>query len=76
LQSASRFAGASGHTFHVGTQSVPCYACHDSHGSVLYPALIAVGRLPGITGFVPDATGATCMSSCHAPRRYDLGYAR
>jgi hypothetical protein len=75
-QSASRFAGAKGHTFHVGTQKVPCAACHDAHGSAKYPALIAVGRVPGLTAFMPDANGGTCVSSCHAAQRYTLGYAR
>jgi predicted CXXCH cytochrome family protein len=75
-QSASRFAGAHGHTYHVGTQKVPCYACHDSHGSARYPALLTVGRRPGLMAFVPDPGGGTCLSTCHGAERYGAGYAR
>jgi predicted CXXCH cytochrome family protein len=75
-QTASRFAGAHGHTFHVGSKRVPCAACHDAHGSARYPALLAVGRLPGLTAFVPDPGGGTCLSTCHAAQRYTLGYPR
>lgn len=78
-QQASRFnppVSPSGHALHVGQKNVPCYACHDSHGSTQFPALIVTGRNPGLTNFFATATGGTCMSTCHASRSYVINYPR
>jgi len=76
---ASRFnppASPNGHVFHVGQRNVPCYACHDSHGSPQFPALIVTGRTPGILSFLPGGTGGTCTSTCHTARSYVINYPR
>ena len=78
-QRASRWnppAASSGHAFHVGQRSVPCFACHDSHGSTRFPALIAVGRFPGLQGFSTQGAGGSCAPSCHAQRTYAVNYPR
>ncbi len=74
---ASRFnlSGDGGHAFHVGGKQIACYACHETHGSTRYPALIA-RRVPGITNYTQSATGGTCNSSCHLPKTYKLAYPR
>lgn len=76
FQQASRFNAANGHTFHVGQRSVPCYACHDSHGSPQFIALIAIGRSPGLISFSSTATGGTCVSTCHSMQSYTVTYPR
>jgi predicted CXXCH cytochrome family protein len=75
----SRFnppAYANGHTSHVGQRNVPCYACHDSHGSPQFPALISTGRTPGILSFIASGTGGTCTPTCHGTQTYVLNYPR
>lgn len=75
----SRFnppASANGHVFHVGQQDIPCYACHDSHGSPQFPALLVTGRSPGLISFSENATGGTCLSTCHGATAYQLNYPR
>lgn len=77
---ASRFnvvspLSTSGHALHVGLRNTPCYACHDSHGSPQFPALIVTGRSPGIISFSVNetggnATGGTCLPTCHGSRPY------
>ena len=76
-QKASRFnaPAAQGHVFHVGSQHIPCYLCHESHGSTRFPALIAT-RLRGVTGFMQTPTGGTCSGGCHTARTYTLNYPR
>lgn len=69
-------ASASGHAFHVGARSVPCFACHESHGSARFPALIAVGRVPGLQGFSASGSGGSCAATCHAQRTYVVNYPR
>lgn len=69
-------AAQAGHAFHVGARNVPCFACHDSHGSARYPAMIAVGRMPGLQGFTASDAGGTCAATCHAQRAYALNYRR
>lgn len=78
VQKASRFnaPGSAGHAFHAGTQRIPCYACHDAHGSTRYGALIATGRLSGIAGYSQTPLGGSCMPSCHEPKLYKANYAR
>jgi len=75
---ASRFNGPNdqGHAFHVGAQHIPCYGCHETHGSRRTTALIAVGRLPGISSYVATPSGGTCMTSCHPLRSYSINYPR
>jgi predicted CXXCH cytochrome family protein len=76
---ASRFnapASPSGHTFHVGQRNIPCYACHDSHGSPRFPALIVTGRSPGIVSFSVNASGGSCLPTCHGSRPYQINYPR
>lgn len=76
---ASRFnppATSRGHAGHVGTDRVPCYACHVSHGSTVQPHLIATGRNPGIVSYMQTPMGGTCAPSCHGSRPYTVNYAR
>ena len=40
-----------------------CFGCHDSHGSVAAPFLIATLR--GIASFSRSTTGGTCTATCH-----------
>jgi hypothetical protein len=77
-QQASRFnaPSAAGHAFHVGARRIPCFACHDAHGSTRYPALIASGRMNGIAGFSQSAIGGSCMPGCHEPKVYKVNYPR
>lgn len=78
VQQASRFnepQSRGGHALHAG-RNVPCYACHDSHGSAKYPALIVTGRVPGITSFTSSANGGSCQTTCHGPRSYTVNYLR
>lgn len=82
FQQASRFnppLSPNGHAFHVGQKNVPCYACHDSHGSPGFPALIVTGRNPGIISFSFAATRGQCSATCHSPpaaRSYQINYPR
>lgn len=78
-QQASRFnppASLNGHGFHVGQRNVPCSACHDSHGSPQFPALIVTGRSPGILSFIPGGTGGSCTPTCHGTKSYAINYPR
>lgn len=68
FQQASRFnppLSPQGHAFHVGQQRIPCYACHDSHGSPQFPALIVTGRNPGLINFGLTVNRGTCLTNCH-----------
>jgi len=65
-----------GHTFHVGAKQYPCYACHDSHGSTTKPALIAIGRNPGLNNYTQSSNGGTCYPTCHGSETYTINYAR
>lgn len=79
FQRASRFnppLSPNGHAFHVGQRNIPCYACHDSHGSPQYPALIITGRNPGINNFSVNASAGTCFPTCHGTRIYSINYPR
>lgn len=78
-QQASRFnppASLSGHVFHVGQRNSPCYACHDSHGSPQFGALIVTGRNPGLRSFSMNSSGGSCAPSCHVARAYVINYTR
>ena len=77
-QQASRFNSPSdrGHADHVGAQSVPCSACHATHGSTTHAALIVTGRSPGILTYTQTAAGGTCTPTCHVTRSYTVNYAR
>jgi hypothetical protein len=78
-QSQSRFNppnAAGGHAYHVATQGLGCYACHETHGSPSTPNLVAVGRSPGIVAFTRDSAGGSCATSCHAAKAYGLNYPR
>ncbi|HUK36850.1 MAG TPA: cytochrome c3 family protein [Vicinamibacterales bacterium] len=72
VQGASRF---NTHVLHVAGQKIPCYDCHETHGSTRRPALIAQ-RIPGISSFTQNATGGTCVTTCHPARFYSVAYAR
>lgn len=65
-----------GHAEHVAGESVPCYACHVTHGSSNQPSLLVTGRVPGITSYTRTATGGTCMPTCHGSESYTVNYAR
>ena len=65
-----------GHTFHVGNQRWPCYACHETHGSSLQKSLIATGRNPGINTYTQTTTGGTCAPTCHSSQNYNIAYPR
>jgi len=69
-------ASPSGHAFHVGERNVPCFACHESHGSAQLPALIVLGRIPGLQGFSASAGGGSCAPACHGQRAYAVNYPR
>lgn len=75
---ASRFnfPSAAGHAFHVGAQSVPCFACHETHGSIRNASLISTTRMPGIRAYSQTAAGGNCVSSCHQSRSYTVNYPR
>lgn len=75
---ASRFNAPSepGHAFHVGSQRIHCAACHDPHGSVNRPALIALRTRPGIIGYTQTPGGGTCTPTCHTTRSYKVNYPR
>jgi predicted CXXCH cytochrome family protein len=79
-RSASRFnapASPYGHAEHVGTAQVPCFACHETHGSTGQPFLIVTGRVPGLTSYTSSPTGGTCTSTCHVDvKTYGINYAR
>jgi predicted CXXCH cytochrome family protein len=76
IQQYSRFNSAGhGHSFHVGARQIPCFACHDSHGSTRSPALIVTR--PGVLHtYTQTATGGSCNSACHANQTYTASYAR
>jgi hypothetical protein len=65
-----------GHTWHVDRKSVPCYACHDSHGSTDFPHLLVSGRNPGLFDYSETPTSGTCTPTCHNPKSYTLNYGR
>lgn len=78
-QEASRFnppASSNGHVFHVGQQNIPCFACHESHGSPRFGALIVTGRYPGLKSFSMTTAGGTCLPTCHDSRSYTGNYPR
>ena len=65
-----------GHAEHVGEENVPCYACHETHGSAGQKHLLAIGRSPGIMSYAETPTGGTCTPTCHGPQSYVVNYAR
>ncbi len=67
---------ANGHAYHVGDQRTPCYACHDSHASTSFPALIRTGRTPGLRSFTQSPGGGSCTATCHPSRSYRVNYSR
>ncbi|HEX2835259.1 MAG TPA: cytochrome c3 family protein [Thermoanaerobaculia bacterium] len=69
---ASRF---SAHALHVDAQRVPCYACHETHGSARNAALIATGR-GMIVSYTQTPAGGSCNSTCHAQKSYAASYSR
>jgi predicted CXXCH cytochrome family protein len=75
---ASRFnpPAGQGHAFHVGVQGLSCSVCHETHGSVRRPALIATGARPGIVTFMQTPNGGACTPTCHTTRSYGINYAR
>ncbi|RJQ52033.1 MAG: hypothetical protein C4526_08900 [Nitrospiraceae bacterium] len=79
FQQASRFnppASSSGHVFHAGQRNVPCYTCHDSHGSAQFGALIVTRRNPGLLSFSMNSNGGSCLPTCHEQRSYTVNYPR
>ncbi|MFI5370988.1 MAG: cytochrome c3 family protein [Candidatus Eisenbacteria bacterium] len=79
MLAASRFnppGVPQGHATHVGTNQVPCYACHVTHGSSTQPFLMATGRNPGLLGYTKTVNGGTCTPTCHGPESYTVNYAR
>jgi predicted CXXCH cytochrome family protein len=75
VQRYSRFGGTRGHGYHVGSRSITCYTCHETHGSALRPSLIAL-RPGGFSAYTQTATGGTCTPSCHGNRTYAVSYPR
>lgn len=76
---ASRFNGSGaqlGHAGHVAGQSVPCYACHTTHGSTTQPFLLVTGRAPGLLSYTRTVSGGTCTPTCHGTESYLVNYAR
>jgi len=65
-----------GHAEHVGSEQVPCWACHVTHGSSTLPYLMVTGRSPGLLAYTSDATGGSCTTSCHVTETYRVNYAR
>lgn len=65
----SRFAS---HPTHVA-RGYSCWWCHEAHGSVERPALVAL-RSPGIVAYVQDAGGGSCTTTCHVVSRPDATY--
>lgn len=79
VKELSRFnapAESHGHTRHVSSHRVPCYACHVTHGSTSQPFLIATGRNPGLNSYTRTANGGACGPNCHEPESYTVNYAR
>ncbi|HEY6195021.1 MAG TPA: cytochrome c3 family protein [Candidatus Eisenbacteria bacterium] len=79
VRGASRFnapGALRGHAEHVGQLSIPCYACHTTHGSSTLPHLLVTGRSPGIISYSESPTGGTCTATCHAAKTYATNYAR
>jgi hypothetical protein len=79
VRADSRFnkpGAGQGHAEHVGERSVPCYACHVTHGSPTRGHLIVTGRAPGILAFTETPTGGTCQATCHEAKTYTVNYAR
>lgn len=79
FQRSSRFnppLSPNGHAFHVGQKQIPCYACHDSHGSPQFPALITTGRNPGLINFGLTVNRGSCLPTCHGSRVYIQNYPR
>jgi predicted CXXCH cytochrome family protein len=72
-QEDSRFGK---HVLHVGQQNIPCYACHESHGSPQFGSLIVTGRNPGLRNFSMTANGGSCLPTCHDSRFYSVNYSR
>lgn len=56
----SRFAR---HALHV-SKGYSCWSCHEAHGSVERPSLVAV-RSPGMIAYAQDASGGSCTVTCH-----------
>jgi predicted CXXCH cytochrome family protein len=65
-----------GHGFHVGDRRYTCYACHQSHGSAQNPALVVIGRTPGLRAYAQTPTGGSCTPSCHSQKTYSVAYPR
>jgi predicted CXXCH cytochrome family protein len=57
-----------------------CFGCHESHGSATAPALVAVGRAPGMPSYAQTAMGGSCVATCHvrspASATYTVAYPR
>jgi hypothetical protein len=79
IKGYSRFnppATSHGHTYHVGSRRYACYSCHETHGSTTLPALMVLGRSPGILSYSQTPTGGTCTPTCHGRQSYAITYAR
>jgi hypothetical protein len=79
VQGYSRFnppTFSTGHGYHVGNKRYPCYGCHETHGSSTLPALMVVGRSPGLNAYTQTANGGTCTPTCHSQKSYTINYAR
>ena len=78
IQRASRFnaPSTSGHAFHVGSQHLACYSCHETHGSPRNASLIASRRPDGISSYSQTPVGGTCTSTCHEMRNWTVNYSR
>ena len=57
------------HALHA-VQNVACLACHETHGSVRKPALIAINN------YIQSTNGGTCSPACHAFKTYTINYRR
>jgi predicted CXXCH cytochrome family protein len=67
------------HASHASS-GASCFGCHESHGSVTLPALLATGRAPGMAVYTQTPSGGSCTSSCHvstpASATYTVAYPR
>lgn len=64
------------HALHVGGNRVPCFSCHETHGSTKLPSLLVTRRTPGITSYISTPAGGTCTPTCHSMKSYAVTYPR
>lgn len=73
-----------GHSQHVVSEKISCYACHDSHGSPDAPGLVRFGKDARYDSVRPSSTGqlayeaetGRCWVSCHGRDHDGEAYGR